>query len=139
MHIHIRPAAAADAWTIRRMVLREGLDPTTLKWQHFLVAEHAGEIIGVGQIKRYGGLEELGSLVVKKPHRGRGIAAQLIAALEAQASRPLYLACAAHLRTFYEQFGYQVIPLDDAPRALRWKLRIPNMLPGITVYAMRKL
>ena len=92
--LHIRPRcrkrirhAAADGDDAR-------LDPTTrLHFEHALVAEVDGEVVGVGQIKHHPGCQELGSLVVLPEYRRQGIAAQLIAALEAEAERPLYLIC----------------------------------------------
>lgn len=142
MH-RIRPATAADQGTIRQMVMREGLDPTTLKWQNFLVAERESNpplIVGIGQIKPYPAAPELGSLVVLREYRGHGIAADLIAALEARAPRPLYLLCQNKMETYYGRFGYRRIPFAEAPRPLKLKL-LPAFafrLVGVRVIAMRK-
>ncbi len=138
MSIAIRPAVENEADTIKAMIHVEGLDPTTLNWRHFLVAELDGQIVGVGQIKEYGGIHELGSLVVQHDHRGKGIARQLIAALEAKAKRPLYLSCRDTMQPYYEKFGYQVISSRETPLALRLKLTIPNVLFRIPVVAMIK-
>ncbi|MFN8527744.1 MAG: GNAT family N-acetyltransferase [Anaerolineae bacterium] len=138
MSVSIRPARESEAGTIKGMIFKEGLDPTTLQWENFLVAEQNGQIIGLGQVKRYGGLQEIGSLVVKKEHRGQGIAAQLIAALEATADRPLYLSCVEKMRPYYERFGYREIPIEETPRAFRRKLSLAHTFLRIKVVAMVK-
>ena len=138
--LNIRPAAAEDQPTIRRIVNAEHLDPTSLHWEHFLIAEIDGELAGIGQIKEYPGCQELGSLVVLPAYRRRGIAAQLIAALEARARRPLYLMCRDHMAPYYARFGYEIIGLRQAPSFLRLKL-LPTLLFrlfGLRVYLMRK-
>jgi amino-acid N-acetyltransferase len=127
------------------MVLREGLDPTTLKWPNFLVAEMEVEpgapvIVGVGQIKPYPNAPELGSLAVLPEYRGQGIAADLIAALEARAPRPLYLLCQNRMEAYYGRFGYRRIAFAEAPRPLKLKL-LPAFafrLFGVQVIVMRK-
>jgi N-acetylglutamate synthase-like GNAT family acetyltransferase len=125
--ITIRPAQANDAKTIKAMVSREHLDPTSLKWQNFMVAEHNGQIVGIGQIKRYRDCNELGSLVTVQQYRGQGIAAQIIHALEAQVEPPLYLLCRSTLERFYGGFGYKRIDWQDAPTPLKLKL-LPTFL-----------
>ena len=109
------------------MIRAERLDPTSLDWRHFLVAEApvedgTGAIIGIGQVKHYPGCLELGSLVVLPEFRGQGIAAALIAALEARSGRPLYLLCRSEMEAFYQRFGYDTISFWQAPLVLRLKL-----------------
>lgn len=118
----IRPAGPQDAHSIRRMVRAAQLDPTSLKWQRFLVAEDAGQIVSIGQVKHYPGCYELGSLVTLKRYRGRGLARRIIVELEAQAPRPLYLLCQDRMAPFYEALGYQRIGFGQAPAFLRLKL-----------------
>jgi len=137
----IREATAADAPTIKRMIREAQLDPTSLKWKNFLIAEVDGDIAGIGQVKPLLGCRELGSLVVAKAHRKQGIAASLIHALEARHGYPLYLLCLAKLEAFYNQFGYRTIRWRDAPTALKIKLT-PALLArpfGIRVLVMVKL
>jgi amino-acid N-acetyltransferase len=104
--ITIRPAQVSDESAIKALIRREKLDPTSLKWQNFLIAEHKGQIVGIGQVKRYRDCNELGSLVTEPEYRGKGVAAQLIAALEAQVGLPLYLLCVSKMESYYQQFGY---------------------------------
>jgi N-acetylglutamate synthase-like GNAT family acetyltransferase len=138
--IFIRPAQQSDEANIKAMIRREQLDPTSLKWSNFLVAECNGEIVGIGQIKRYPGCNELGSLVTLPEYRNKGIASRLIAELEAQAGFPLYLLCASGLESYYQRFGYQRISWWDAPRFLKLKVAptILFRLFGIRILVMKK-
>lgn len=139
--INIRSATIADDLTIKQMVREARLDPTSLKWQRFLIAEYENEIVGIGQIKQYPGCEELGSLVTKKDYRGIGIGGKLIESLETRAGRPLYLLCGAHNEGYYLRFAYETISWWDAPNFLKLKLS-PTLLFrlfGIHVLIMRKI
>ena len=138
--VEIRPATLADRSIIRAMVFAEHLDPTSLNWRNFLIAEQEGEIIGIGQIKTFPGCNELGSLVTRKSHRGQGVARQLILALEQKAGFPVYLLCESRLENFYAQFGFRTIGWRAAPMALKIKL-LPTLLFrvfGIRILVMRK-
>jgi amino-acid N-acetyltransferase len=138
--VNIRPAVKTDQTTIRKMVRDARLDPSTVQWQNFLVAEMDRQIVGIGQIKPYPDCEELGSLVVLPAYRNHGIAGALIHALERGAQPPLYLICLQKMQPYYERFGYRVIGWQDTPKTLRNKLRITFLfrLFGIRVIAMRK-
>jgi amino-acid N-acetyltransferase len=138
--IQIRAATAGDSATIKRMVWHEHLDPTMLRWEHFLVAEDERRIVGIGQIREYGGCQELGSLVVLPAYRGQGIAAQLITALETRAGRPLYLFCRECMANYYARFGYQRIGYWDAPKPIKLKMLMPLAIHilGVKVIVMRK-
>lgn len=140
LKIEIRDASAADSATIKRMVRQARLDPTSLNWEHFLIAEHAGEIVGIGQIKEYPGCQELGSLITSDDYQGQGVGRRMIAALEARAGRPLYLLCAAHMEPYYHRFGYETIPWWEAPAFLKLKTApvLPLRIFGIRVCIMRK-
>lgn len=138
--ITIRPATENDSPIIKQMIRRARLDPTSLKWQNFLIAEVEGEIVGIGQVKPLPNCEELGSLVTKRAYRGKGVGSELIAALEARAGRPLYLLCASKMEAYYRRFGYETIAWWDAPAILKLKL-MPALflrLFGIRVLVMRK-
>src|SRR3954447_4550859 len=119
MSIVIRPAVEADQTAIVELVRLGELPPYSLKWQHFLVAEIEGKIVGVGQIRKHGTCNELGSLAVHPDYRGQGIAGKLVAALEDRAGLPLYLFCRDHLEGFYGRFGYRRLRFSQVPGPLR--------------------
>lgn len=139
-HIEIRPATADDDATIQQMIREARLDPTSLKWQNFLIAEVGGKIAGIGQVKRYPGCEELGSLVTLREMRGKGVGGAMIAALEARAGRPLYLLCVDKMEPYYQRFGYERISWWGAPWFLKLKLSPALLfrLFGIRVLVMQK-
>lgn len=139
--ITIRSATENDSSIIKQMVRQARLDPTSLKWQNFLIAEADGEIVGIGQVKQLPNCEELGSLVTKRAYRGQGVGARLISELEARAGRPLYLLCEAKLGTYYQRFGYETISWWSAPAILKLKLTPALILRlfGIRVLVMRKM
>ena len=76
----IREARHDDEVVIKRLVRAANLDPLSLHWKNFLVAESAGRIVGAGQVKPYPNARELGSLVVLPSHRGRGIGSAIVPA-----------------------------------------------------------
>lgn len=141
MMIQIRPAIAADQDTIRHIVRVAELPPYSLRWQQFLVAEQSGQVIGVGQIRRHGKVNELGSLAVLPDHRGQGVGAQLIAALEAKAGMPLYLFCRDNRESYYQRFGYRRIRFPEAPGSLKLMalggFTVPRLF-GFRIRLMRK-
>jgi amino-acid N-acetyltransferase len=129
----IRAARAADQATIVGLVRAARLDPSNLHWPNFVVAEADGQIVGCGQIRPDPGLRELGSMVVIKPYRQRGVGAAIVRALQASAPPPLYLECPAYRVSFYAQFGFQVVP----HRVVPWKLRLKATLGNLLLPLMR--
>lgn len=136
----IRPARAHDAQTIRRMVRAAGLDPTSLQWPNFLMAEKEGRVVGIGQVKPYRGAPELGSLVVLKSYRGQGIGAAIIHALIERHPGELFLLCPYRLEGYYAQFGFQ----RAEPRELRGTVKRKYLftrlfrLFGMKIIVMRR-
>lgn len=138
--ISIRPASAADQPLIRAWVREARLDPTALRWQHFLIAEDAGIIVGIGQIRPYPRCRELGSLVVAPERRGTGVGAQLVRALLVGEAGPIYLECGGHNEAFYLRFGFRPIPWQHAPMPLKLKAgagQLAGRLFGFRIVVMR--
>ena len=113
--LSIRAARADEQRLIRKMIMNARLDPSTLKWPNFLMAEIAGQVVGCVQIKPYRGCRELGSLVVVKEQRGQGIGGSLIEALLARETGDVYLTCHSALLPYYQRFGFVEIGLPEVP------------------------
>ncbi|MBN1285070.1 MAG: GNAT family N-acetyltransferase [Anaerolineae bacterium] len=140
--ITLRRARAEDQAAIRRMVYAARLDPTRLHWSHFVVVEVLdGDIIGVGQVRPHRWCRELGSLVVDQAWRGRGVGAQIVRALLAGESGPVYLECAGRMAYYYTRFGFAEIPWWRAPLPLSIKAGPANLvarLLGRRIVVMRR-
>ena len=136
----LRVATEADAGVIRKMSGDERLDPTSLDWRHFTVAEEDGRIVGIAQVKPLPGVNEFGSLVVLPDYRGRGIAAQLIRTLEVQVGKPLYLICRDRMEPYYQRFGFRRVRWADVPPFLKLKLGAAALmrLGGVRIIGMVK-
>lgn len=118
----IRPAVEADAVIIKQSIKRAGLDPTSLDWRRFKLAESGdGEVLGMCQVRRYWDTRELGSLWVRDDLRGRGLGGLLIRACLAEESPPVHLECVVARQHYYETQGFRRIPILQAPRGLRLK------------------
>ena len=117
----IRPARADEESTLRALIRAERLDPFNVHWPNFLVAEAAGRIIGIGQIKPYPNGRELGSLVVMAEYRQSGVGGAIIEALIARESGPLVLFCLAFRERYYAKFGFRRAGWRDLPAAFKFK------------------
>ncbi len=138
----LRAACAKDIWAIRKLVLSAKLDPTQLRWSQFWVIECEGRIVACGQLRSFPGAQELGSLVVARAWRDRGLASYLVKHLIQQATEPLYLECLGdRLARFYTRFGFVAIAWQDLPQSLKWKFGVSQLasrlLPMISVTIMQ--
>jgi N-acetylglutamate synthase-like GNAT family acetyltransferase len=124
------------------MVRGAHLNPMDLRWQHFLIAEDESGIVGVGQIRPHAGAPELASLVVREERRGSGVGRQLVHALIARSPGALYLFCRAQLESYYAQFGFHAITVQEAPHSLRLQYAvgrsITRLLAGRALLAMKR-
>ena len=139
--ITFRPATEGDVAIIKQMIWSEKLDISSLKWQNFRVAEHDGQIVSIGQVKRYPNVNELGSLVTLPEYRGKAIAGAIITQLEEEVGFPLYLLCESKIEAYYNRFSSRTISWLDAPALLKFKtsFAMPFRLFGIRVLIMQKL
>ncbi len=124
----LRSASAQDEAAIRRMVRQARLDPTQLRWENFLVAEQAGQLVAVGQLRRYGAVQELGSLVVQPGRQGEGIGGALVRTLVARREGELFLECDHKLAPYYARYGFVPLPWHAVPWPLRAKFALTTLL-----------
>ncbi|PMB41139.1 GNAT family N-acetyltransferase [Fischerella thermalis CCMEE 5205] len=124
----LRKATPADIWSIRWLVLSAKLDPTQLKWQQFWVIECDQQIVACGQLRKFSGAQELGSLVVKPNWRDRNLGSVLTQHLIHAATQPLYLECLGQrLAEFYHRFGFVPISFEYLPRSLQRKFQLSEL------------
>ena len=125
----IRPATASDDATIRAMIRQERLNPLSLDWRRFLVAEEDSRIIGIIQMKTHGdGSRELASLAVAPDRQKQGIGRALVHTLLNGEQSPIYLTCASPLESYYEQFGFRALSRDELPPYYRRLVRFVSVL-----------
>ncbi len=124
----LRRATSKDMWSIRWLVFSAKLDPTQLRWQQFWVIECDGNVVACGQLRSFAGVQELGSLVVTRAWRGRGLATFITKHLINTATQPLYLECLGErLVEFYSRFGFVVVSFSDLPRSLKPKFGLSEL------------
>jgi len=118
----LRAATARDLPAIRRLVWQAKLDPTQLRWQQFWVVDCQGQLVGCGQLRRFAGAQELGSVVVAPAWRRRGIGTAIAQHAIGAATQPLYLECLGRQRAqFFGRLGFEAVAWRDLPRSLRRK------------------
>jgi N-acetylglutamate synthase-like GNAT family acetyltransferase len=137
--IQIRSATQVDQKTIERIIRDANINPMSLDWHRFLVAEENGDpepcpeqsrrgsrrIIGVGQIKLHDdGSRELASIAVISERRQQGIGSEIIRALLANERGDLYLICRDELESFYARFGFRKIEQKEMTPYFRRIIRV---------------
>ena len=139
----LRPARATDQPIIDHLIHDVGINPMSLDWHRFVIAEDEGLVIGVGLIKPHrDGSRELASIAVIPERRGQGIARQIIEHLLAQESETLYLTCRSQLESFYARFGFRRIEPDAMPPYFRRMIRLANLfsplMRGVQIIVMKR-
>lgn len=129
----LRWANEQDATAIKRLVRESGINPMGIQWQRFVVAEDAGRIVGIGQVKVHGdGSHELASIATVPDRRGEGIATAIIDALIAAQAGTIYLTCRTHNERFYERFGFRRVGDPGAlPPYFARFVRVINAVTGL--------
>ena len=129
MTISIRHAVEADQATIVYFVRQAKLNPRNLHWQNFLVAEEQENIVGIRQVKVHaGGTREVASGFVLPAYRRQGISAQLMNALLARETGPLYTIVDEKRSPYYEQFGFRRVDVSELPSDFRKEYRIGQIV-----------
>jgi N-acetylglutamate synthase-like GNAT family acetyltransferase len=116
----VRRAAARDQPAITTLVRNEHLNPIDLDWRRFVIATDRSGVLGAVQLRKHADhSRELGSLVVRRDARGRGIAARLIDRLLAPIATRVLMITGAAFAAHYERWGFRPIDPDKAPAAVR--------------------
>ena len=132
MTITLRPATPADEKRIKDLIHEVGINPMSLDWQRFIVAEDEGLFVGCGQVKPHGdGALELASLAVIPARQGQGIGSILIKAFMAREPGELYLTCRGGLAPYYRQFGFEEVEVEAMPRSLKTLYRAARMFSKV--------
>jgi len=70
MTVTIRPARQEDQETIVSLIRQAKINPRNLHWEHFLVAEEDGKVVGIRQVKLHAqGTREVASVFRKNKIR----------------------------------------------------------------------
>jgi len=143
MPLTLRDATIEDQPTIRQIVRAANINPTGLDWPRFIVAEDAGAIVGVGQVKPHrDGTRELASIAVLPARQGQGIGTAIIQDLVRRENATLHLTCRSRLQGYYERFGFRRLESRDYPPYFARMLPILNTLGRffrVQVIVMRRL
>ena len=142
MPLTIRSATQGDQETIRRIIKAAGINPMSLNWPNFVVAEDGGAIVGIGQVKTHGdGSRELASIAVIPARQSHGIGGAIIKTLLARERGVVHLTCRRELQGYYERFGFTRLDPAEFPRYFRRLLPIINVavrLFGTQILVMRR-
>ena len=134
MGVVIRAATEADQGAIRAIIRAAQLNPMSLDWPRFVVADEGGQIVAVGQVKPHSdGSRELASIAVIPSRQRQGLGRQIIRALLAREPGPLYLVCMDHNDSYYQQFGFRRVEAPALPPALRRIYRVGRALSAMAV------
>ena len=141
--LNIRPATEEDQPTIHRFVKDARLNPMSLNWPNFVMAEEDGAVVGVGQVKAHGdGSRELASIVVVPARQGSGIGSAVIRTLLANnPGAVLHLTCRSELQNYYERFGFRRLNRADYPPYFGRLIPIANLIgriAGMQILVMRR-
>ena len=118
--IQIRLAAEHDESSILALVRSERLNPFDLDWRRFVVAAAGADLVGAAQLRAHADdSRELGSLVVRRDVRGRGIASRLIDALLGAHGPRVFMITGAAFASHYARWGFRHIPPERAPWPVR--------------------
>jgi amino-acid N-acetyltransferase len=109
---------------------------------HFFYAEIDGEIKGVIGAVPCGAYALLRSLAVAAACRGRGLGSRLVTVAESHAldlgARGLYLLTLT-AEGFFKRRGYQAIPREKAPEAVRATAEFTHICPASSALMFKPL
>lgn len=132
MTITIRPARQEDQQTIVSFINQAKINPRNLHWQNFLIAEEAGRVLGIRQVKVHEqGTREVASGFVLPEYRRQGISAQLMQEILRREKGALYLMCRDKRTYYYEPFGFRQVDPRQLPADFRKEYRIGRIVTSL--------
>ncbi|KAG7356548.1 acyl-CoA N-acyltransferase [Nitzschia inconspicua] len=140
----IRPATSSDVQAARLNLLRQAMNPLSIKQEHMLVAHNEkDEVIGFGQIRPLDETHaELASLFVQENYRRRGVGGMLVERLlekhrqESKTSKNQKV-CLLTLQPtvpFYEAHGFRLATKSERealPKALLLEYMAGSVLSAV--------
>ncbi len=140
----IRPAAEADAETIKRIVRSNPLDPNAIDWHYFLVLEviedGTPKIASIGMVRPEADIHEIDSVATLPQYRKRGYAEALVRALIDHAPKPIYLLSETKLIAYYEKLGFRVCAPNATPPVMAEQAQwVNDYFKGSVVYSVMGL
>lgn len=141
--IEIRRPGESDYGPIRQLLADANLPVDDFVPEHLaFVARDDGQPVAAIGCERLGNTWLLRSLVVAESQRSRGLGAQLIAALEADAKEQdvgaIWLLTTDADR-FFEALGYQRREREEAPEVIRGTSEFSDLCPASAVVMSRSL
>jgi Acetyltransferase (GNAT) domain len=139
MPLYIRPALPIDQDAIVGLVRSERLNPNGINWPNFLVATQDRRLIGAVQLRRHtDGAQELGSLVVERNSRGRGLAARLIDTLIAGNPGRILMITGRKHAPHYSAWRFRPISAFDAPASVMRNYWLGQIIGGTFALLQRR-
>jgi len=137
----IRPAVPTDQPAIVSLIRQAKINSRNLHWEHFLIAEEDGQIVGIRQVKVHKqGTREVASGFVLPEYQHRGISAQLMNEILSREKGTLYLMCAKRWKKYYEQFGFWDVKLSELPTDFHREYLIGKFMTTlISIFILRNL
>jgi N-acetylglutamate synthase-like GNAT family acetyltransferase len=142
--VKIRSATAADQPTIRRLIKQANLNPMSLLWSNFVIAEEAdGSIAGIGQVKPHrDGSREVASIAVVAGRQGTGIGSAVIRELiTRERGGVLHLTCRREMQGYYQRFGFRLLSRAEYPPYFKRLMPLVNFVArvfGTRIVVMRR-
>ena len=137
----VRPATESDQEEISALVRGARLNPSSLRWERFVVAEGEDGIAGIAQVRIHrDGARELASMVVRDELRDRGIATALVDELLAAERGAVYVLVDEPYAKHFARWGFGPVPMSGLPRSMRRQYRIGRIVTSIgSLIARRKI
>jgi amino-acid N-acetyltransferase len=132
MTISIRPARSEEQQIIVSLIRQAKISPRNLHWEHFLVAEENGRVVGIRQVRVHAqGTREVGSGFVLPEYRHQGLSARLMNEILSREKGTLYLMCRDKWASYYEQFGFRHVNIDQLPHDFRKEYQIGKIITSL--------